>query len=215
MDNFDKNFFDEEFYRMKTQDKKGVGIKGAKRDENSPFYKEFSGKVNRILKDKIKTILDIGGGLGIRTKNYVDLGFEAYCCDVSEWAYQNSVIGKEKHFCCDVRDIDTKVLGIYDLVIAERILCYIPESGIDKALDNIYNKCIRYAIFSIICSDHKDQERPILGAPGRVNIRPKEYWLEKLNKFKWKIDEEKTKVMLENGWDCVWVFEKKEEELEK
>jgi hypothetical protein len=208
MGEFDKTFFDEEFYRSKIHDKNGIGIKGAKRDQNNPFYKEFSGKVNRILGGQVKTILDIGGGMGIRTKNYIDLGFDAYCCDVSEWAYQNSEIGKDKHYCCDVREIDMKVPGVYDLVVTERILGYVPETGTDKALENIYNKCTKYAIFSIICSDHKDQERPIQGAPGRINMKPRTYWLEKLNSFNWKINEEKTKVMLENGWDCIWVFEK-------
>lgn len=204
---FDKNFFDEEFYLSKQKDAHGDGVKGAKRDKLSWNMCEFSSKVDRCLANTgCKSILDIGGGIGVRTELYVKKEYDAYVCDISEWACQNSLM-KDRHYCKDIRNIG-EIGKKFDVIITERIIEYLPTEYAIDAMKSVYDNVDKYAFFSIVCSDHRDPNIPLLGAPGRMNINKKSYWENLFSKFKWSIDKEKVDIMLENDWDCIWVLKK-------
>lgn len=200
---FKADYFDEDFYRCNT------GTKGLhRRDVNHDVYKWFSERVHDCLKDTdCKTMLDIGAGIGIRTTNHIANGYDAYPCDVSTWACQNSVL-PDKHYIADVRDLD-RIKRNFDVVIAERVLGYIPKEDSFKALKEVVSKARKFVFLSIICSDHRDQQIPITAKPGRINIQPRKFWEDLLNKIpNIELDIEKTKKMLKDDWDCLYVYKK-------
>jgi len=202
-DGKDGSYFDKDFYTGET------GDKGGPRNVNHECYIEYASRLKEAVKDTdCKTLLDIGAGIGLRTTNYINNGFDAYPCDISEYAFENSVL-KDKYYCCDVRNLDA-IKNYFDIVNVERILGYLKPEDSLLALENIDRKAKRFIFFSIICLDHVDQINVVnIARPGRINLQLKSFWLELFSKFKnWKFDEEKTKIMLRNGWDCIWVFEK-------
>lgn len=208
VDKFDETFFDEEFYRSTKIGPTGMGLKGAKRDGNSPFYVEYAIKVTRAFKDTdCKTLLDIGGGMGYRSENHESEGRDTYTCDVSKWAHENSIRPKDKHFCLDVRKV-ASLKRKFDIVNVERILEYVPDVDAFSCLRQINEVAGKYIILAIICLDHADEGIIARASPGRVNIRPKAYWETFFRKLPWKLDQEKTDIMLTGGWDCCWIFEK-------
>lgn len=202
MDNeFNPDFFDSEFYNQKT------GKKGAKRDQQSPFYIEFSGKFKAAFGNQIKTILDIGCGMGFRTLNHIQNGYDATGCDISKWAFENSVLPAGKHICCDMRLLNEHAKAPFDCVIVERSIEYLPAHS--EAMNAITSLSSGYFVFSIICSDHADPELVKRAAPGRLGINPKKYWLDIFNQYNLVEDVEKTNIFLRGKWDCIWVMKKK------
>ena len=202
MSQFDPKFFDKDFY-IGGCEEKGYH----KRNENNEHYIEFSRRLTEAFKGSgMKTVLDIGAGVGVRTINHINNGFDAYPCDISQWAYDNSML-PNKHYCCDVRNMK-KIKQTFDIVISERQLGYIPAEDALMALEQIDSKAKHYIVFSIICSDHIDPNIPIVAKPGRLNIAPKKFWEDLFARFDWKLDEEKTRAMLEPAWDCLWVYKK-------
>ena len=202
-DKFDPSWFDEGFYR---------GSKGSIRDKESPFYHQFVNRVLMTYKDKSyeeMKLLDVGCGLGIRTMIYRKNKIDAYGLDVSRWAYENTALPDFKHFCGDVRKVGRFFeLRSFDLVVAERIMGYIPKKDAEFAVKRLASLTKKNIIFSIICSDHRSKQRVLSGAPGRINIAPKSFWLSCFEKASLKINIEKTAIMCQGGWDCVWFLEK-------
>lgn len=209
---FDSNFFDEEFYRSSEKAPIGIGLKGAKRDGNSPYYIEYAAKMKEAFAGcEGFSILDIGGGMGWRTMNHIENGFDAYACDISRWAFENSIMPSGKHYCMDIRDVG-QIERQFDIVNVERILEYLPASEMFRALEAAWSR-VRpggFMVASIICSDHRDQSVVFCAQPGRLNICPRDGWLEIFFDLGAKIDEDKTKIFLGNDWDCVWVWRKDE-----
>lgn len=203
-------YFDEDFYTSIT------GVKGKhRRDQNCPNYIEYARRMKEAFKDLLSeetkpTLLDIGAGVGIRTKNHIDNGFDAYSCDVSIWAAKHSVI-PEKHYCVDIRKIGD--YPFIDIVNVERVLGYIPKDDSELAVANAFLIAKKYVVITVICSDHIDQENVVkVAKPGRINIQPKAFWEDIFSRYTtrgWELDKEKTDIMLQNGWDCIWVFKKK------
>lgn len=194
---FNFNYFDRDFYRSFTN------RKGAKRDRQSPHYIEFAAKVKECFHNTdVRTVLDIGCGMGWRTLNHLDNGFDATGVDVSRWAYNNSVLPPGKHICSDMRHLT----GSYDLVIVERSIEYLPPKYIVSTLDVLSKLATKYIIFSVICSDHKNSKIVKNASPGRLTMVTKAEWQEWFSAHPWKLDEDKTAIMLGNDWDCQWVF---------
>ena len=202
---FKADYFDEDFYKSKT------GVKGThKRDENNMAYMEFSRRVRQAFDINTKTILDIGAGVGVRTINYINREFDAYPCDVSKYAYDNSKL-PERHYLSDIRDLK-EVDRTFDIVIADRVLGYIPPEDSLRALQAIDSKSDKYIILSIICLDHIDPAIVECAKPGRINIQLKSFWNELFKSFPhWTLDKEKTDIMLQNGWSCIVVIRKDKE----
>ena len=200
---FDAKQFDSDFYHCET------GTKGKhKRDVNHDVYLWFSERLTDAFKDTdCKSVLDIGAGLGIRTTNHIANGFDAYPCDVSQYGHDHSVL-PDKHYLADVRDL-SKVDRTFDIVIAERVLGYIPPKDSLKALKQIDSKADKYIVFSIICSDHKDRNIVEIAKPLRKNIQPQQFWLDLFAKFNWHFDEDKTNTFLKDDWSCIWVYKKR------
>lgn len=211
MAKFDPSFFDEEFYRSTKIGPNGIGLKGAKRDSNSPFYVEYAWKVTKALADDpdCKTMLDIGGGVGYRSENHESEGRDVYTCDVSKWAADNS-IRPDKHYHLDIRKLST-INRQFDLVNVERVIEYLPARESLKALKEVDAVASKYIFLAIICADHVDGEGiTVRAAPGRLNINTKAYWDGLFAKMPWTLDQAKTDIMLEGGWDCIWCFRKNE-----
>jgi 2-polyprenyl-3-methyl-5-hydroxy-6-metoxy-1,4-benzoquinol methylase len=199
---FDPLWFDEGFYR---------GGKGSIRDKESPFYRQFVNRVLKTYEDKSyegMRLLDVGCGLGIRTAIYRENKIDAIGFDVSKWAYNNTVLPDFKHFCGDVRSVGGFFEhNSFDLVVAERIMGYVPRQDAAIIVKRLAQMTKRNIIFSIICSDHKSKQRVLSGAPGRINIASKAFWLDCFRKANLKINIEKTAIMCKGGWDCVWFLE--------
>jgi SAM-dependent methyltransferase len=200
---FDPKYFDEEFYVCKT------GYKGGKRDQNNPTYKDFSNRIFKAFESEdIKTILDIGGGVGYRTLNYQAKGYDAWTFDVSEYAYQHSV-NPGKHICEDITQNYIPGTNVFDLVIAERILGYIDPEKSEQALLNIEKFSNKWIVLAIICQDHVAGDWFVeVARPGRINIQPKKFWMHKVQKLGWIQDELKTEIMNAGGWDGITVWRK-------
>lgn len=200
---FNEKFFDEEFYRRKT------GTKGAKRDGQSPFYIEFANKFKSAFGSSVKTVLDIGCGMGWRTLNHIKNGYDATGCDISQWAFDNSVLPKGKHICSDMRDLRNHTQELFDVVIAERSIEYLPDEATHRsALSAITSLSKNKIVFAIICSDHKDKELVRRAAPGRLGIKPKAYWESLFFEFGLQVNKNQTDAMITGGWDCIWVVNK-------
>jgi hypothetical protein len=207
MSRFNANYFDEEFYR-------GKG-KGAIRDQDSPHYRAFAVRVDSCLramevdKERFK-VLDVGCGVGWEVKHYMDMGYDTAGADVSKWAHEHCVIPEWKHTCIDVRKLDT----IYpadsiDLVIANRILAYLPKSQAMRGVEQLVKVSRKHILCAIICSDHKgEMVRKWAKGSGRLNIEPKQEWLKRFAKLGLSIDERNTTIMTHRGWDCIWWLRK-------
>lgn len=205
---FSAEYFDEDFYVSKT------GVKGFhRRDQNCPNFIEFARRIKEAFKDTdCRSILDIGAGTGIRTTNHIQNGFDAYPYDVSKYGYDNSVL-PNRHYLSDIRNLSS-VHRTFDIVIAERVLGYIPPEDSEKAVSACFEKAKKYLVFSIICEDHPDKQGVVeVARPGRINIQMSSFWEDIFKKFKMTLDEEKTKIMLETKVGVrhgIWIFKKGE-----
>lgn len=199
---FDSNYFDEEFYKRQT------GQKGAKRNQNSPFYMEFAAKLKAAFPIHDLSLLDIGCGMGWRTLNHFRNHFSAYGCDVSDWAYFNSVLPAGRHYCCDVRELSKRINRKFNIVNLERIVEYLPVQDARRIIEAVDHVAQDYVVAAIICSDHQDPQVVENARPGRLNINTKEFWESLAAERGWVKDEEKTAIMVSGGWDCIWVFRK-------
>ena len=200
---FDAKWFDEGFYR---------GAKGSKRDEVSPFYHFFIGRVLSTYKDKSyegMKLLDIGCGMGFRTNIYRNHKIDATGLDVSEWASENSVLPPKRHICGDIRYVHKLFTRkSFDLVVPERVMAYLPKEDATLTVKRLAALTKKNIIFSIICADHLSETRVKSGSPGRINIAPKSFWLDCFEKADLEINEEKTAIMCAGGWDCIWFLER-------
>lgn len=199
---FDETYFDREFYERQT------GAKGAKRNQNNPFYQEFSARLARAFVTRDLSLLDIGCGMGWRTTNHFRNAWSAYGCDVSDWAYFNSVLPLGRHFCCDMRDLPRRVKRTFQVVAVERSIEYLPQEEAAKALDAIDAVATDYVVMSVICTDHRDPNVVEASRPGRLNMNTKAYWEAMCYAKGWILDKVKTQVMTDGGWDCIWVWRK-------
>lgn len=104
---------------------------------------------------KCKTALDIGCGVGHRVLTLNELGVDAYGCDISQWAVDNS--HKKVSYKIIQLDISKESWenGSFDLVIAYDILEHLTEQELETALKNIKESTNKHILFSI----------PFLGDP--------------------------------------------------
>lgn len=211
MTKFDAGYFDEDFY-------KGEG-KGAVRNEDSPHYHFFTARVRWCLqRERMEPnstrILDIGCGIGWEPCHYLNAGYDAYGVDVSEWAYSNSVLPPGRKFVGDVRKLDKvfKSSEVFNLVVANRILAYLPSTGqIVRGMRQIVKLSSRFICFAIICSDHKGTKvQQWTKGSGRLTYMPKAWYEKWFKKLGLKLHKEYTDYMLQGDWDCVWFLEKGE-----
>ena len=205
MSKYDKDYFDKDFFG-------DSGKKGSQRDFDNPFYHFFVARVVYCIRNiipeekKVETVLDLGCGMGFKVNLYLGHGFDAYGADVSKYAIENTIapVGR-----CSIGDIRTfKAKNKCDLVVAERVLGYLPARDSLRAIRNIAQSSKRYVLFAIICSDHKDKDRPKYGSPGRLNINTKAWWEERFKRAGLKIHAQATKSMVGDDWDCIWWTEK-------
>lgn len=213
MKKFDENYFDEDFYKS--------GDKGAIRNLDSPHYRMFASKVDTCIQKmtshkKIRkvdfTILDVGCGVGWEAKHYIEYGYDAYGCDVSAWAFNNSVLPDGHRFCGDIRRlVDVIPPAKFDLVIANRILAYLPsEEDIINALKQLIMFAKRNILLAIICSDHKGKMvQEWAKGSGRITFLPKAWYEKQFKSLGLMLRKDLTEIMLAGDWDCVWWLRKK------
>lgn len=209
MPKFDPKYFDEEFYKGKT--------KGAIRDKDSPFYRFFASRTDTCIKHIMEishrgsksdfSILDVGGGVGWEAHHYLEYGYDSHVCDVSSWAIENTVMPVERARKCDVRKLVSEYgENKFDLVIANRVLAYLPNNReAQRAINQLAAVSKKSILFAIICSDHKGaQVQKWTTGSGRLNYQPKSKYEEMFSKNKLWLNERLTDIMLGSDWDCVW-----------
>ena len=129
-------------------------------------------------------VLDLGCGRGPYMR-YWELATHAEGLEISKWAVKNKLC--DSYIAeGDILDNKWKLDGIGpDLVCAIDILEHLEEKDLDKALKNIYEEGVENFLFSI----------PFEGDPNLYGdhthkiFRPKDWWIEQLEKAGFKIKE--------------------------
>jgi len=207
---FDPAFFDENFY---------AGLKGAVRNRDSADHYEFALRAWKIFGEQGYHWLDVGCGLGFVVRHLQNLREKAEGCDISEYAVKNAV----------THDIWKRNLldfwqygGIWDIVICNRTLEYLPEDKIQGALWNI--KCIFFValILVVIPTDHINPAIPLLGSDaiglsqGRLTMKPKSWWEKQFEEQGLFYDTLLTRAfkMHKPDWDGIYIFRQLNNELQ-
>jgi len=197
---FDDGYFDEKFFSASEDPEKG-----AMRGKLSPHDVFFINKVLEIFPEKSLTFFDVGGGLGWRAKLLFERGRDVEYCDISKFAIENSVFNG-KGF---VHDITKKFPPKkYDIVICNRVLGYLEESGIKRALRNLKEIFEKYLILSVVTADHRDKWIRSVALQSRKRLLSKKFYLDLFRELGLRIDKEKTFKIRRPAWDNVWVFKK-------
>jgi hypothetical protein len=197
-----KDFFDEDFY------KHGKGGGHIRLYPKKSGYGDRLGDCFRGVPPET-TILDIGGGLGQRAIVYGEaIGCDPYEMDISKWAWENSDLPKNKHFCSDILDAGPNI-GMFDIVNLERAVTYLDPQHYEKAITNAVSMCKQWFVFNDITEDHLDQGLVVGALRSRKYVPPRKMFLNIFDKLPLKIDMAKCAIMRRDGWDCIWVFEVK------
>jgi hypothetical protein len=60
-----------------------------------------------------------------------------------------------------------------------------------------------------VCLDAESIEMPFIGAPGRLTLEAKAWWIKKFVEAGLTPDAAKTVILRQpKGWDCIWAFKK-------
>lgn len=120
---------------------------------------------------------DIGGASAVLANKMLELGYDAYCIDGSDYGVKNNtiIIPIDRYAVFDMRtDITPYINNKFDIVTSFEMLEHIPEEDIQKVLNNI-----KHISKIFIGSVH------VGGAQifNHYNIKSLEWWTELLSKF--------------------------------
>ena len=133
---------------------------------------------NLIQQHNIKTVLDVGSGIGYSAKWFADRGLEVTAIEGLPYNVKNAVHPTTLH------DISKSAFteGSYDLVWCCEVAEHIDESAVDHFIDTITN-CRVLALTAAPPGD---------GGHHHVNCQPVEYWIEKVQAKGLAMDVQKT-----------------------
>lgn len=147
----------------------------------------------RLLADAIHEVLgvrdavDIGCGEGMLAARLAEHGWKIQGADGSPRAVAGHVPGIE----VELHDLakPNNPAGRHECVICTETAEHIPEEFADNVVANVAASGRSLMVWSAA--------KPGQLYPGHVNLQPREYWLEKLARYGWKLDEVKTAKLRE------------------
>lgn len=104
---------------------------------------------NLYAKKEYSTVLDVGCATGIVVNKFLEAGYDAYGCDISTWAIENTETDKDRVKVADVRNLEQYEDNSFDLVICSETLEHIPEEYLQKALSELYRVSRKFVCFSV------------------------------------------------------------------
>lgn len=121
--------------------------------------------------DYSRTVLDIGCGTGAQTARLAELGWTAVGVDVFD-------VRPEPGFA--FRNVDLLTVGaslVYDAVLCTETAEHIEERRADALVDAVARRA-RHAIVWSAAVPGQEWE-------GHVNLKPREWWLDKFRHYQW------------------------------
>lgn len=169
---YDAKYFDEEFFEGRTGEKGGDRIRvpgglGIVRGVIDVLGAAFHGK----------TFLDVGCGVGWFVKYLHERGEDACGVELSQYAVDRAVT--HNVIQGDMRDlsfIDTK----YDVVFAWNVMAYLVQKDINRTIESLNALSNEYVVFGIVTTE--GLERRPHGKPGRLTMKPWQWWMDKFEK---------------------------------
>jgi len=159
--------FDEEFFEGVTGEKGGNRINvhakglGVVRGVVSVLSAGFHGK----------TFLDVGCGVGWFVKFLRELGEDVKGVELSQYAVDKAIVSDIVQG--DLRDL-SHINGQYDVVFAWNVLAYLVEEDVKKAIDSMRRLTKGHLVFGIVTTEVL--KKLPHGKPGRLTIKPWEWW---------------------------------------
>jgi SAM-dependent methyltransferase len=175
--------------------------------------KKYADVINNITDNLPQPIIDLGCGPGFLVHLLREIGINAYGCDLSNYAIENST-NLAAPF---VRLADLTKLPYtrneFGSAVSFHVLEHLEEDEIDKAITEIFRvtKTRFYGIIptkdGIIERDSRIREQ-ILGDKTHKTIKERQWWQEKFEKQGWIMDTDLVHCFdrLRYGW--VFVFNK-------
>lgn len=135
---------------------------------------------------EIKSVLDVGCGMGYQMQEFMKYCDEVYGIDGSEYVSENSPV-KDKIFKHDYMVGELETEDRFDLCWSCEFVEHVGEEYRDNFLST-------FAFCKYVAMTH--------GIPGQgghhhVNCQPKEYWIEHLARFGFEYDDEFTEKLKE------------------
>lgn len=134
----------------------------------------------------IKSVLDVGCGMGYAMQEFMKYCDEVVGIDGSNYALENSPV-KEKIFQHDYTVGELETEDRYDLCWCCEFVEHVDEEYVDNFLST-FSFCKYVAMTHAI---------PGQGGHHHVNCQPKEYWIEKLKEYGFEYDDEFTNKLKE------------------
>lgn len=142
--------------------------------------------VQMILDRKPRSVLDLGCARGFIVKMLNQRGVPAWGIDVSRYCHEtrvteNQVLGN----IVDMHMFDDKQ---FDLGVSFETFEHIPEKYLDKALAEVARVCER----AFISCAYEESVTPTDTDITHINIKPWEWWLQKLKPYGFELNERKS-----------------------
>lgn len=157
-----------------------------------------------------RNVLDVGCGRGTFIGHMRNVGIKAVGFDFSEWAVKNPYHGCESTW---IRKLDATQRWPYndrefDLVTALDLMEHIYINDIDSVINEMYRVTNRFVFLQIATIDdshngdflkdgyiiNKGCSAPVelegCAVAGHVTVKRKQFWVEKLSKYEWKMRED-------------------------
>ena len=142
-----------------------------------PMAKYLSPKIAEML--NVKSVLDVGCATGHWLKCFSDLGINIQGLEGSTNTLNHLMIPRESVSIFDLRDEYTTQHNV-DLVMSIEVAEHIEEHFADNYVNVLTMHNSKYILMTAA--------PPGQGGTGHVNLKPKEYWMEKLHCFGYKRD---------------------------
>lgn len=139
-----------------------------------------------VEKFDIKSVLDVGCGMGYQMQEFMKYCDEVVGIDGSEYVSTNSVI-KEKIFQHDFNIGELETEDRFDLCWCCEFVEHVGEEFRDNFLSS-------FAFCKYVAMTHAV---PGQGGHHHVNCQPREYWIEHMARFGFEFDEEITNELKE------------------
>jgi 2-polyprenyl-3-methyl-5-hydroxy-6-metoxy-1,4-benzoquinol methylase len=169
-----QNMYDEEYFMTN------------KKSNYSKEYWDYDARKVEIMRDCIgfissfnpkPTVLEAGCGLGLLVRAFRELNVNAFGCDISEWAINNSYSSIKEYL--KVADISEKIPyedNKFNLILCIDVIEHIPEDRLDNTVKELYRVCNGFVFFVIPTRMFKED-----GAQtdlSHISILPIYKWLE-------------------------------------
>lgn len=135
---------------------------------------------------KIKSVLDVGCGMGRQMQEFMKYCDEVTGIDGSQYAIENSPV-KEHIFQHDYTVGELETEDRYDLCWCCEFVEHVKEEYVDNFLST-------FAFCKYVAMTHAV---PGQGGHHHVNCQPKEYWIEKMKEYGFEYDEDFTNKLKE------------------